>query len=331
MKSKIFFWCCLLSVYVLFFGRNNVYLGSALYFLEYPLVLIGTWTLWRQWKGKTQKKGLQIALLIGILLLVADATYLFFNKKSPTTSKTPPTEQIEVLTYNLLFTNGSPQSSLQSLQKHPVDILALQEITPKWEQLLKSNSFLQKTYPYQKMYADKRTHGYGILSKYPIKNLEYLNNDVNRPIAQCFEIEHPRKGGIYICNAHTASPAIAFHSPESFPIAYYKVERMRAEQWQQITEHIDQKAADIPNRMILGDLNTPDFEPLGHRQMQQEYVDVFGKVGKGFGFTFPRGRLPYPAFRLDYILTQGSLQPIEAEVLEKTGSDHFGVKAVLEF
>ncbi|MGB0929363.1 MAG: endonuclease/exonuclease/phosphatase family protein [Chitinophagales bacterium] len=333
MKSKLFFWCCLLSIYVLFLGRNNVYLGSALYFLEYPLILFGGWMLWQQRKGKSkvQKKGLQIALLLGVLLLVVDAAYLYFNKESPVTSKTTPTEQIEVLTYNLLFTNGTPQSSLQSLQKHPVEILALQEITPKWEALLKSDSFLQKNYPYQKMYADKRTHGYGILSKYPIKNVEYLNNDVNRPIAQCFEIVHPTKGSLYTCNAHTASPAIAFHSPESFPIAYYKVERMRAKQWKQITEHINQKAANIPNRMILGDLNTPDFEPLCYRQMQQEYVDVFAEVGSGFGFTFPRGRLPYPVFRLDYILTQGSFDSIEAEVLEKTGSDHFGVKAVLRF
>lgn len=247
------------------------------------------------------------------------------------TSKIPPTEKVVVITYNLLFTNASPQISLQLLQKQPVDVLALQEITPKWEQLLKSNSFIQKTYPYQKNYADERTHGYGIFSKYPLQNVEYLNNDSGRPIAQCFEILHPTKGKIYICNAHTASPAIAFHSPESFPIAYYKVANLRAKQWQQITQHIDQKATDIPNRMILGDLNTPDFEPLGYRQIQQQYVDVFAEVGSGFGFTFPRGRLPYPVFRLDYILTQGSLQPIEAEVLEKTGSDHFGVKAVMGF
>lgn len=336
MKKNLFLKFCLLSIYVLFFTRNNVYFGSALYFLEYPLILIGLWMLWRQWKNeetRTQKKGLHIAVLFGVLLLVGDVAYLYFNRKSPTSSKVSPTEQIqiEVLTYNLLFTNASPQSSLQLLQKHPVDILALQEITPKWEQLLKSNSLLQKTYPYQKMYADKGTHGYGIFSKYPIQNVEYLNNDANRPIAQCFEIVHPTKGKMYGCNAHTASPAIAFHSAESFPIAYYKVERMRAKQWRQITEHIDQKAATIPNRMILGDLNTPDFEPLYYQEMQQEYVDVFAEVGSGFGFTFPRGRLPYPAFRLDYILTQGSLKPIEAEVLEKTGSDHFGVKARVQF
>lgn len=333
MKFKIFFWSCLLSIYVLFVGKNSVYFGSALYFLEYPLILIGAWILWRQWKKSNLNQGLKITLLVGVLLLVGDAAYLLFNQKSPIPSTPTSTKpiQIEVLTYNLLFTNATPQSSLQLLQKHPVDILALQEITPDWLQLLKSNSFLQKTYPYQKYFPDKRTHGYGILSKFPIQKVEYLNNDANRPIAQCFEIVHPTKGKIYTCNAHTASPAIAFHSPESFPIAYYKVERMRAKQWQQITQHIEEKAATIPNRMILGDLNTPDFEPLYYRAMQREYVDVFAEVGNGFGFTFPRGRLPFPIFRLDYILTQGTLQPIEAEVLEKTGSDHFGVKARVQF
>ncbi len=317
---------------ILLVGSPNVYIGSAFYFLKYPIIIVGSILLWKKWNDINVPNKLKHSLLLCVLLLGVYSVSFYMSKQRPTFStKRSQTEEIEVLTYNLLFTNSTPQSSLQLLQKHPVDILALQEITPKWEHLLKANTFLQKTYPYQKMYPDKRTHGYGIFSKYPIKNVEYLNNDANRPIAQCFEIVHPTKGSLYTCNAHTASPAIAFHSPESFPIAYYKVERMRAKQWRQITDHIDQKAANIPNRMILGDLNTPDFEPLCYLQMQQEYVDVFAEVGSGFGFTFPRGRLPYPAFRLDYILTQGLLQPIEAEVLEKTGSDHFGVKAVLRF
>ena len=332
MKTKFPFWFFLLSAYILFIGRNNVYLGSVLYFLEYPYILIGGWMLWRQRKHPPLPKLLKMSLLFAVVILCGDAIYLFLNQQKPTSTakNTSKSEQIEVMTYNLLFTNSSPQTSLQFLQKYPVDILALQEVTPKWKQLLKKSIFLQKNYPFQKYHADKGTHGYGIFSKYSVKNVEYLNNDAGRPIAQCFEIELSKQS-IYTCNAHTASPAIAFHSPKSFPISYYEVAKLREQQWKQITEHIDKKAVEIPTRMIVGDINTPDFEPLYYRQVQQSYVDAFAEVGDGMGFTFPRGRLPYPVFRLDYILTQGGLNPIEAKVLEKTGSDHFGVKAKFDF
>ncbi len=108
MFAKIFFWTFLLSAYILFIGRNNVYLGSALYFLEYPYLLIGGYLLWREWKQPKLAKRLRISLLFIVLLFGGDTLYLLFNKQKSIVSQTETTE-MDVMTYNLLFTNATYQ------------------------------------------------------------------------------------------------------------------------------------------------------------------------------------------------------------------------------
>ncbi len=329
MRKTLAFFFILLSI-LLLIGRDHFILGSLLVVGRWPLVAILVWLCWKSYKKKEIVLGICITL-IGLLLL-ADFTFIQVQKEAifhhPPNTHSKEIVHWKVLTFNMLFTNKAFQKNITVILQENADIVCLQEVTPKMHPILQKK--LSKTYPYSSNKPLNGTHGSAIYSKYPLNDETYLYNKNNLPIAQCVNIFH-RGRNIAICNVHTASPAYAFAHPERFVRLFKANVAARRRQAKEIMAHLEEKGGADGYKMIIGDLNTLEYEPA-YRDLRQNYVDTYRVAGKGLGFTFPNThKLPFKTARLDYIFLKGKIACTHAEVLPVSTSDHFGVTAYIGF
>ncbi len=75
--------------------------------------------------------------------------------------------------------------------------------------------------------------------------------------------------------------------------------------------------------ILGGDLNSPPFTSA-RQILRTELVDCFEQRGLGFGLTFPN---QFPLWRLDYLMVSPQIKVLNCEVVQKTGSDHRGLRA----
>lgn len=231
------------------------------------------------------------------------------------------TTELSLMTYNIYFKNKQPAVAIAKIKAANPDILLVQEMTPAWEKEL--NVALRKTYPYKQTIPLGGAYGIGIYSKYKLSNYQSLRHKNKLPYAQIVECRI-KKRNIQIINTHLTSPAIAVENPDNFFPLLLKNYQMRKEQLGEIKKFIDGNQQKIDVQLLVGDLNTMKYEPL-FRGLKKDWVNLFDKVGQGWGFTFPRTAKIPPLLTLDYILVKGKAQAIEAKVIEGGSSDHLAL------
>ncbi len=234
-----------------------------------------------------------------------------------------PERRISVLSYNILFKGGDREKTMSILESTRPDILFLQEVTPTWVKLIAKLDGL----PYRFTQPHLGTHGFAVLSRYPISDLVYLYNNNGLPFAQCMTIKPPERP-IATCNVHTASPAIVFHDLPNFIEAWKANATLRTDQWRQIRKHVEAQPHEA--LLVAGDFNTLEAEPL-YRKMTASFVDLHTATNPSRSPSYPNlpALLPFPRVRIDYVLARGPFTPIKTEVLPGGGSDHLPVKATL--
>lgn len=236
----------------------------------------------------------------------------------------PPQFHLKVISFNLLFQGGDHQVTLKTLQANKADVLMVQEVSPQWELQLRKS--LHK-FPHQYYYSDHGTHGFAVLSRYPLANIDYIYNNARRPIAQCFVIRAEQE--LFACNVHLASPAYLLRQ-ESLNIGeYMKTHQKRTLQWGRLSHYIGEHAAQRPV-ILAGDFNTLPIELLYHT-ITRKFTDAWDR-NISYGATFPNRPdiVPQPILRIDYVFMRHA-QPLNAEILSQSGSDHLGLKVELGY
>lgn len=71
-------------------------------------------------------------------------------------------------------------------------------------------------------------------------------------------------------------------------------------------------------RVVVGDFNTPPNAAM-YRDLKAVATDAFGKVGRGWGFTYRRDR---PVIRIDYVWCAGKVEPVACRPRDGEVSDH---------
>ncbi|MFK7923272.1 MAG: endonuclease/exonuclease/phosphatase family protein [Bacteroidia bacterium] len=301
-------------------GKNHYLLGSVYGVLLWPfLILIGI----KFWIARARKRLKQekYLLILGGLLL-ASWTYDHIPRIN-WDRETVEQRQLNVLTYNLFFKNQYPQQIINEIKVTKPDVLMVQELTPEWNTKLQPSVYAR--YKYRKTFLDRRTHGFGIFSTYPILSHHLIKNERSQAIFQICELLIDGKK-IVMINAHMASPAKIVEQPDLDVISVFKHNYAKREaQWAQLEAYLGEHFPEHP-KVIAGDLNTMKIEGL-YRQIRHQWVDAFAKQGEGWRCTFPNvAAIPFPVITLDYILGQG-IKPLEAKVLKGGSSDHFAVWA----
>jgi endonuclease/exonuclease/phosphatase family metal-dependent hydrolase len=186
---------------------------------------------------------------------------------------------------------------------------------------------LGETYPHQSLHPSG-IPGKGILSRYPVHEIELLDLHPGRPDLQA-TINCPL-GEVTIIVAHPPPPRFGRNRIVQTALANEQIARIAA------------VATRGHPAILLTDFNRVGWQ-AGYRQLRGSgLIDAFGEVGQGPGFTLPTrwshlayrghplGEIPLPPLlRVDYVWHTAHFRALESWIGDHGGSDHLPVLATL--
>jgi len=215
------------------------------------------------------------------------------------------------------------------------DVVALQELNSEMADVLRDE--LGTIYPYQDLEDNGGTWGAGLLSRYPIRELDATHlNDAAWPEASVlvFEIEVPG-ALITLYNVHLPSSHLLVYLEEgrSVPDAVRASFRKRETIVDLLLEDIASRTTPV---VVAGDFNTTD-QSAAYRMLSTALCDAHHAAGWGFGHSFPayagsyRGIPILPRqMRIDMVWSSAELPAVACRVGSSYGeSDHRPVIAQL--
>jgi len=223
-----------------------------------------------------------------------------------------PSEFI-VMTHNTGNGLARPADLVRVLAQSEADLIGLQEVTALQKAHIERE--LGDKYPHMVLFGEG-IPGKGVLSKFPLRDVERLRIYPDRPdLRVTVEIE-----GREVC-------LIVGHPPPP------RIRRTGFHMDRQTTEHVKQLvslAAQGPPAILLGDFNLTEQNTLYSHIKEAGLLDAFRSAGEGAGLTLPtryfRVRLR-PMLRVDYVWHTPHLKAYRAWVGENSGSDHLPVLA----
>jgi endonuclease/exonuclease/phosphatase family metal-dependent hydrolase len=317
MKSN-FKRICVFFLLFLFFFKSSLY-GGILWNLLLPVTII--FIVFASYDAIVN--GSKFFVKTGLLILFLGISYdlLYSLLTHMKLEKSSGSKEISIMTYNLFFKNKSPQQPIKIIKLSNPDILAVQEITPTWDNHLKNE--LNKSYPFKSIFPQNGTHGLGIYSKYKITHLKNIYNINNRLVAQICEVALSNKK-ILIINAHLASPGLAVENPNSFFNLYHNIYNQRVSEYERILDFVLSKDKEYDAKILVGDLNTMKYESL-YKKMKKDWVNSQEISGELFRFNFPNSHNFIPIITIDYILLRGKIESLNTDVISGGSSDHLAI------
>lgn len=233
---------------------------------------------------------------------------------------TPGVPHFTVKTFNVETGKQNDGATVSAVGQGNADIVCLQETTAEWESVLEERYADQ--YPYQLYKPDPETAGLGVLSRYPILDAGFLSAPNGWHPAWHVLVKTPA-GWLQILNVHLRSMMVGNGGSVN---SYLTTDGDHRYEIKSFTADLTK---DIPT-MIMGDFNEkPDgaavryLEDIGYRNVLPLY-----HPGQ------PTWRHPSVAGEfqttLDHIMFDGSVEPLNAWVINAGHSDHLPVMAHFE-
>lgn len=211
------------------------------------------------------------------------------------------------------------------------DVVALQEVDRHWgsrsefaDQAAKLGKMLNMRVRFAPIYSldppeagkPRREFGLAILSRYPITRFE------NHELSRISSVE-PEKGvqklpgfpeaviNLYGREIRLFNTHLSWLDPE-----------LRLLETEEMLEIMGRSRHPV---VLAGDMNAlPDAPEIG--RLKAVLTDTFEAAGEGDGYTFP---VPDPVRRIDYIFASPKICVLDSRVIEREGSDHYGVLSTL--
>src|SRR6476469_7755146 len=86
--------------------------------------------------------------------------------------ETPTGPHFSVLTYNVNFGGPRPELAIDAIARADADVVCLQETNPAWEQSVRAG--LGSVYPHISFHHGPVAGGMAMLSKLPVRRIDYL-------------------------------------------------------------------------------------------------------------------------------------------------------------
>ncbi|EGD43614.1 PE-PGRS family protein [Nocardioidaceae bacterium Broad-1] len=213
-------------------------------------------------------------------------------------------EPLTVMTTNLFEGRGDVDTVAETVRKHKVDVLAVQEITP--EAYAKLSSTLRDQLPYRIGEAAPGTTGTMLFADQPITKARRLDTSMGSWVADVGERR--------VVVAHPAPPTLA-----SWPAEQELI--------------IKEAAAEKPD-LVLGDLNASlDHHTVRRLLDDADLSDAARASNAGWQPTWPTegfAGVPLPpSAAIDHVLLGDDLVALATETVEVSGSDHLALVAYL--
>lgn len=240
---------------------------------------------------------------IGVLLFIITLLNLSLKASS-----------ISVVTYNLnySFINENVVDILDTIN---ADVICLQETNKTWEDIITKG--LQDKYPYLEFKYCCGAGGLAIMSKYPILNTIYIDNEAGWFPASLTNIKKGKEI-IQVLNVHL-KPGLTSKGRIGWN-AYFKAEDIHKQELTHFMNHLNKN---IPT-LIVGDFNENDkgksLTWLTNEMNFQDDLSTFDAKTKTWRWVLLKGRY-------DHIVSNQFLECNAAQVHKVGKSDHFPVFA----
>lgn len=242
-----------------------------------------------------------ILLLIAIIWNSYFIVPYFFQ-----TNNSVYTKEIKITSVNLLSSNSKDNLVINYITKEDPDILILMELTPKWEEKLKT---IINEFKYREIVPRMDNFGIAVLSKYKMdSHIDYFDLNDKPSIVSNFELNNQ------------ILSVIATHPIP--PINQATFERRN----KQLTNIIRDRNKFSDNLIIAGDFNTSSFSNHFNKLVNGDLMD--SRIGFGLLPTWPAD---YEILQttLDHFLVSKNLKVIDRKTGPNIGSDHLPINIVI--
>jgi endonuclease/exonuclease/phosphatase family metal-dependent hydrolase len=230
----------------------------------------------------------------------------------------PGMAHFSVATFNVLDEKATDPGTVAAIEAIHVDILALQEVTPELEAILRVS--LKDRYPYMTFHSSDAA-GIAVLSAFPMVEKKFMPLTNGWHPALQVSVQTPA-GSLEILEVH-------LHAPEGKLI---KAVQSMAETPQDHRNEIATFTAecDKPPMLILGDFNEDTTGAAVRWLEDRGFVNALPLYHPG-QFTW-KGSSVGGQFQgtLDHIMFTTQLIPLDAHIAENGASDHIPVIANFE-
>jgi endonuclease/exonuclease/phosphatase family metal-dependent hydrolase len=233
-------------------------------------------------------------------------------------------DTLGVLSYNLNYGIAGDAATLEAIAAQPSELVLLQETTPDWEQSLRTR--FAGAFPYMAFRHCCGAGGLGVLSKYPVQDVEYIEP----PEGGWFpgwrlSVQSPL-GDVQVLNVHLR-PQLGDSGASVGGVLSGMVTTppIRKEQIQLYASHLQ---AGVPT-LIAGDFNESEHGSavswLEAHGLHSALPDF--SRDDTWNWNTSLGRV---SRRFDHIVTSRELRALSARVIDAGSSDHRPVFALVE-
>lgn len=218
-------------------------------------------------------------------------------------------ERVRVMTANVLAGSGEADQLLDLARERKVDVLAVQELTPKFVAELQRLG-ISEDFPYSALAAERGVTGSGIYSRHRVAPISRGELNFKQARAEV-------RVGTLRLDVTSVHP-----NP---PTSWGAVDRWRA----------SLEALPDPDeghrQLLLGDFNGTLDNPELRDLINAGYVDAAAEVGSGLIPTWPATDQPFLFLpvAIDHLLFEDGMAVRKFEVLDLDGSDHLPLFAEL--
>ena len=226
----------------------------------------------------------------------------------------PDALTLRVFSLNVLRGSADPAAVVRAIERHRVDVLAVQELTPGMVDRL-ADAGLGTLLPYRHLDPRPKAGGTGLWARWPLAPLPPVPGMV--AAAPRARIEPVDGWPVTVTGVHPKAPM-----------------RRNVRRWQQELATIRSTLINMDgHQVVAGDFNASrDHRPF-RDLLAAGFLDCADAARRRPwpGFTWPVGRGIPPVMRLDHILvSQDSVTVSESRVIRVGGTDHRGVLAVIQ-
>ncbi|MBM4038267.1 MAG: hypothetical protein FJ290_07125 [Planctomycetes bacterium] len=234
----------------------------------------------------------------------------------------PSGPHFSVLTYNVNnWALASAAETLTAIRAAGADIVCLQETNPSWERLFRAE--FREAYPHMGFRHARGAGGLGVMSRWPVEDVEHIPPTVGWFPAWLLRAETPL-GQVQFLDVHLR-PAMNDRGHVGVG-PYFSTRAVRRKEIEALFAHARPRLPTV----VLGDLNEGDLSPAVRWLRGKGLVNALREFDRTTSTWHHRSGLLRIAWRLDHILYSKELHCVGARVIRAGGSDHYPVLATFQ-
>lgn len=189
------------------------------------------------------------------------------------------------------------------------DVVVLSEVTPAAQQRVLASDLAQQL-PYTGGEGAGGFVGTTVLSRYPMETVTVLELSFQQRLVR---VEVPELGAVHVLAVHPVNPLGG------------------SQRWEDEHQQLIELAGTVEGPLVVaGDFNAVDQHLVMHRWRAAGLVDAAHSSGSGWLRTWPADSPALPLLGIDHVLTTCDLRGTGVSTFRASGSDHLGIRAVLE-